>query len=106
MRSAWASITAQGSEPFALEIENPQGTAEGAAEDTNLPTRYGVHRIHGELLKLGIDVGQTIVPKYIGRDRVLCGLSFKSCMFGCPLLPNPLTCAGCRWWPGPRVFRV
>jgi hypothetical protein len=36
-----------------------------------LPTRYGAPRIHGELLKLGIDVGQTSVAKYVtrGGDR-------------------------------------
>ena len=30
---------------------------------------WGAPRIHGELLKLGIDVGQTIVAKYIARGR-------------------------------------
>ena len=30
---------------------------------------WGAPRIHGELLKLGIDVGQTSVAKYIGRRR-------------------------------------
>jgi hypothetical protein len=32
----------------------------------------GAPRIHGELLKLGIDVGQTTVAKYMARgvDRV------------------------------------
>ena len=30
---------------------------------------WGAPRIHGELLKLGIDVGQTTVAKYIARRR-------------------------------------
>jgi hypothetical protein len=30
---------------------------------------WGAPRIHGELLKLGIDVGQTTVTKYIARGR-------------------------------------
>lgn len=30
---------------------------------------WGAPRIHGELLKLGIDVGQTSVAKYMARDR-------------------------------------
>src|SRR6266849_2774646 len=31
--------------------------------------RWGAPRIHGELLKLGIDVSETIVAKYMGRRR-------------------------------------
>jgi putative transposase len=31
--------------------------------------RWGAPRIHGELLKLGIDVSQTTVAKYMGRRR-------------------------------------
>jgi len=31
--------------------------------------RWGAPRIHGELLKLGIDVGQTRVAKYLARGR-------------------------------------
>jgi hypothetical protein len=30
---------------------------------------WGAPRIHGELLKLGIDVGQTCVAKYMARRR-------------------------------------
>jgi hypothetical protein len=30
---------------------------------------WGAPRIHGELLKLGIDVGQTTVAKYIASGR-------------------------------------
>jgi hypothetical protein len=33
---------------------------------------WGAPRIHGELLKLGIDIGQTSVAKYmVGRDHSL-----------------------------------
>src|SRR4030095_1630103 len=31
--------------------------------------RWGAPRIHGELLKLGIDVSQATVAKYMGRRR-------------------------------------
>jgi len=30
---------------------------------------WGAPRIHGELLKLGIDVGQTTVAKYMTKTR-------------------------------------
>jgi hypothetical protein len=30
---------------------------------------WGAPRIHGELLKLGIEIGQTSVPKYMARRR-------------------------------------
>ena len=30
---------------------------------------WGAPRIHGELLKLGIDVGQTSIAKYMARRR-------------------------------------
>jgi hypothetical protein len=30
---------------------------------------WGVPRIHGELLKLGIDVGQTTVAKYVAKCK-------------------------------------
>jgi hypothetical protein len=30
---------------------------------------WGAQRIHGELLKLGIDIGQTSVAKYMVRRR-------------------------------------
>jgi hypothetical protein len=30
---------------------------------------WGAPRIHGELLKLGIDVGQTTVAKYMAKHR-------------------------------------
>ena len=31
---------------------------------------WGAPRIHGELLKLGIDVGQTTIAKYMARERL------------------------------------
>jgi hypothetical protein len=43
---------------------------------------WGAPRIHGELLKLGIDVGQTSVAKYMARRRAVTGLedlSLQSC---------------------------
>ena len=30
---------------------------------------WGAHRIHGELLKLGVDIGETSMGKYIVRTR-------------------------------------
>src|SRR5258706_2228912 len=39
---------------------------------------WGAPRIHGELLKLGIDVGQTSVAKYMVRRRVPLSLSETS----------------------------
>jgi hypothetical protein len=30
---------------------------------------WGAFRIHGELLKLGIDIGETSVSKYMARSR-------------------------------------
>src|SRR4030081_3809948 len=39
---------------------------------------WGAPRIHGELLKVGIDVGQTSVAKYMARRRVpsIAGLEY------------------------------
>lgn len=31
--------------------------------------RWGAPRIHGELMKLGIDIGETTVAKYMPRPR-------------------------------------
>jgi hypothetical protein len=33
------------------------------------PIRSGAPRIHGELLKLGIEIGQTTVAKYMAKER-------------------------------------
>jgi hypothetical protein len=41
---------------------------------------WGAPRIHGELLRLGIDVGQTRVARYMVRRRGgLEGISLQSC---------------------------
>lgn len=49
---------------------------------------WGAPRIHGELLKLGIDVGQTGVAKYMVRRRVPPlqdgGRSFVTMLMGLP----------------------
>jgi hypothetical protein len=48
---------------LALEI----GTARRPVSVAN--PLWGAPRIHGELLKLGIDVGQTTVAKYVAKRR-------------------------------------
>src|SRR3954462_7009367 len=40
---------------------------------------WGAPRIHGELLKLGIDVGQTSVAKYMARRRPPPSQGWKTC---------------------------
>jgi hypothetical protein len=40
---------------------------------------WGAPRMHGELLKLGIDVGQTSVTKYMARRRRPSTLSPDAC---------------------------
>ena len=54
----WISIV------LALEIPAAQRETEGSGGDPSVAPR-----IHGELLKLGIDVGQTSVAKYMSRRR-------------------------------------
>ena len=61
---------------LALEIEVAQRAADRAVGDTPLDPRHepcqpalGAPRIHGELLKLGVDIGQTSVAKYMMRRR-------------------------------------
>ena len=44
-----------------------EGPTEAAAADQS--KLWGAPRIHGELLKLGIDIGQTSVAKYMARRR-------------------------------------
>ena len=45
---------------------------------------WGAPRIHGELLKLGVDVGQTSVAKYMARSRACpCRKPYPA---GCPLV--------------------
>jgi hypothetical protein len=59
-----------------LELETPTGRPAVSAEIRQLIREmsfanplWGAPRIHGELLKLGIDVGQTSVAKYMARRR-------------------------------------
>jgi hypothetical protein len=61
---------------LALEIEASPGETDGAGRDPPIDPRdescqsaVGAPRIHGELLKLGIDIGQTSVAKYMARRR-------------------------------------
>jgi hypothetical protein len=63
--------------PFvlAMEIEGAGRQANSSVEDTQLVRERsianplgGAPRMHGELLKLGVDIGQTSVAKYmVGR---------------------------------------
>jgi hypothetical protein len=61
---------------LALEVEVAQRAADRAVGDTPLDPRHepcqpalGAPRIHGGLLKLGVDIGQTSVAKYMTRRR-------------------------------------
>jgi hypothetical protein len=61
---------------LALEIEASRRPADGAAGNTRADPRdeyrqstLGSATIHGELLKLGIEIGQTSVAKYMARRR-------------------------------------
>jgi transposase InsO family protein len=61
---------------LALEIQTLQRSAENPLEIRQLIREisianplWGAPRIHGELLKLGIDVGQTTIAKYMARSR-------------------------------------
>jgi transposase InsO family protein len=42
---------------------------------------WGAPRIHGELLKLGIDVGQTTVAKYMAKGRRPCNQGWKTFLY-------------------------
>src|SRR5215471_3530505 len=48
---------------------------------------WGAPRVHGELLKLGIEIGQTSFAKYMARRR---GLRHKWLFFNCLLASRPL----------------
>ena len=70
MAPCWVSIV------LALEIQAARRETEGPLEirkliqDMSLANQFwGARRIHGELLKLGIEVGQTSVAKYMARRR-------------------------------------
>jgi hypothetical protein len=61
---------------LAPEIEAPAGRPAVATEIRQLIREisianplWGAPRIHGELLKLGIDIGQTSVAKYMARRK-------------------------------------
>jgi hypothetical protein len=61
---------------LALEIKTAQWPSKDPAGNRQLIREislanplWGAPRIHGELLKLGIDVGQTTVAKYMARGR-------------------------------------
>ena len=57
---------------------------------------WGAPRIHGELLKLGIDVGQTSVAKYMARKRGPPSQGWKL-FFAIMLTASPpWTCSWCR----------
>src|SRR5882762_10439805 len=60
---------------------------------------WGAPRIHGELLKLGIDVGQTSVAKYVARRRggpSQAGGPFFAIML---TISPRWTCSSCRRFP-------
>lgn len=59
----WKSRRRMGRPPVPLEVR----TLIRTMSDAN--PLWGAPRIHGELLKLGIDVSQATVTKYIGRQR-------------------------------------
>jgi len=40
--------------------------------------RWGAPRIHGELMKLGIDIGETTVAKYMVRPRTPSSQTWKT----------------------------
>ena len=58
---------------LALEITTSGWPAKSSSRSSRAHSRndplWGAPRIHGELLKLGIDVGQTSVAKYMVRNR-------------------------------------
>src|SRR4051794_31739477 len=61
---------------LALEVSTTTRQAQGASRSSAADPRddpgnplWGAPRIHGELLKLGIAVGQTSVAKYMARHR-------------------------------------
>src|SRR5262249_10183361 len=76
---------------------------------------WGAPRIHGELLKLGIDVGQTSVAKYMARHRRPPSQGWRTFLrthadgiaamdlFSCPdnFLSVPLWLGDFKSWPAP-----
>jgi hypothetical protein len=49
--------------------KDPAGNPSAHSRDRLANPLWGAPRIHGELLKLGIDIGQTTVAKYMARGR-------------------------------------
>jgi hypothetical protein len=52
-----------------VAVQRPAGNPSSHSQDESRQPIVGAPRVHGELLKLGIDVGQTTVAKYIARGR-------------------------------------
>ena len=57
---------------------------------------WGAPRIHGELLKLGIDVGQTSVAKYMTRRRKGPSQGWRTFLCNHAEASPRLTCSSCR----------
>src|SRR5271163_2333869 len=57
------------SRPHGGRPGTPHGTREFIRDMSIANPLWGAPRIHGELLKLGIDVGQTTVAKYMPKRR-------------------------------------
>src|SRR5271170_7036117 len=57
------------SRPHGGRPGTPHGTRELIRDMSIANPLWGAPRIHGELLKLGIDVGQTTVAKYMPKRR-------------------------------------
>jgi hypothetical protein len=60
---------------------------------------WGAPRIHGELLKLGIDVGQTSVAKYMARRRAPPSQGWKTFLVIMPMGSPRWTFSWCRQSP-------
>ena len=68
----WAKVSAKGPLVPSAPIAGPPVPAEIRHLIREMSTAnplWGAPRIHGELLKLGIDVGQTTVAKYMAKRR-------------------------------------
>ncbi len=68
----WSAGIGPSSGPFGGRSRDPKTAAEirKLIREMSLATRFwGAPRIHGELLKLGINVSQTTVAKYMARHR-------------------------------------
>jgi hypothetical protein len=59
-----------GNQDRAVAVQRPRWKSVSSFARSVSPTHlWGAPRIHGELLKLGIDLGQTTVAKYMARGR-------------------------------------